>query len=113
MVRFETLPGHQAQVDFAHFCLPWGRRDALVLVLGYSRLMWLRFFKRQEMRSLFEGLEQAFCLPRRGGGRKCSLTRCVRSSWLTTGWKAAPPVENAELFRFAYHWRFRVRACGP
>jgi transposase len=24
MVRFETPPGHQAQVDFAHFRLPWG-----------------------------------------------------------------------------------------
>ena len=44
-MRFETPPGHQAQVDFAHFRLPWGRRWALLLVLGYSRLLWLRFFK--------------------------------------------------------------------
>ena len=60
VVRFETPPGHQAQVDFAHFRLPWGRRWALLLVLGYSRLLWLRFFKRQDMRILFEGFEQAF-----------------------------------------------------
>ncbi len=35
-VRFETPPGHQGQVDFAEFRLPWGRRHALMVVLGYS-----------------------------------------------------------------------------
>ena len=60
VVRFETPPGHQAQVDFAHFRFPWGRRWALLLVLGFSRLLWLRFFERQDMRTLFEGLEEAF-----------------------------------------------------
>ena len=35
--RFETPPGHQAQVDFAEFRLPWGKRYALIVVLGYSR----------------------------------------------------------------------------
>ncbi len=47
--RFETPPGHQAQVDFAEFRLPWGKRHALIVVLGYSRLMWLRFYERQTM----------------------------------------------------------------
>ena len=59
VVRFETPPGLQAQVDFAHFRLPWGRRWALLVVLGYSRLLWLRFFRRQTMETLFAGLEQA------------------------------------------------------
>ena len=34
-VRFETPPGHQGQVDFGTFTLPWGRRHALVIVVGY------------------------------------------------------------------------------
>ena len=38
VVRFETPAGHQAQVDFAHFRLPWGVRWTLVVVLGYSRM---------------------------------------------------------------------------
>jgi len=33
--RFETPPGHQGQVDFPEFKTPWGRRHALVVVLGY------------------------------------------------------------------------------
>ena len=37
-VRFETPPGHQGQVDFGTFTLPWGRRHALVIVLGYLSL---------------------------------------------------------------------------
>ena len=47
VVRFETPPGLQAQVDFAEFRLPWGKRYALLVVLGYSRLLWLQFYSRQ------------------------------------------------------------------
>jgi len=44
--RLETPPGHQGQVDFAEFRTPW-ERHALVVVLGYSRLMWVRYYERQ------------------------------------------------------------------
>ena len=43
--RFETPPGHQGQVDFADFTLPWGKRYALVVVLSYSRMLWLRLLR--------------------------------------------------------------------
>ena len=39
VVRFETEPGRQGQVDFATFQLPWGRRYALLVALGHSRVM--------------------------------------------------------------------------
>ena len=42
VIRFETPPAHQAQVDFAEFKFPWGSRYALLVVLGCSRLLWLR-----------------------------------------------------------------------
>ncbi len=58
--RLETPAGFQGQVDFASFNLPWGRRYALVVVLGYSRLLWLQFYPRQNMQALFAGLESAF-----------------------------------------------------
>ena len=37
IIRFETPAGWQGQVDFGTFTLPWGRRHALVVVLGYWR----------------------------------------------------------------------------
>jgi len=60
VVRFETPAGLQAQVDFAEFRLPWGKRFALLVVLGYSRLLWLQFYPRQTMAVLMRGLEEAF-----------------------------------------------------
>ena len=60
VVRFETPPGHQAQVDFTEFRLPWGKRHALIVVLGYSRRMWLRFYERQTMMVVIRGIEESF-----------------------------------------------------
>lgn len=62
VVRFETAPGLQAQVDFAEFRLPWGKRFALLVVLGYPRLLWMQFHPRQTMSMLTRGLEQAFTM---------------------------------------------------
>lgn len=112
VVRFETPPGHQAQVDFAHFRLPWGRRWALLVVLGYSRLLWLRFFVRQDMRVLFEGLEAAFGFF--GGVPREILFDQMRAVVVADHRLGGGRlIENAEFSRFAYHWDFRPRACRP
>jgi transposase len=112
VIRFETPPGLQAQVDFAHFTLPWGRRWALLVVLGYSRLLWLRFFRRQTMETLFTGLEQSFAYFE-GVPRELLFDQMrsviVRDERLHGG----ALVENAEFLRFANHWAFRARACRP
>jgi transposase len=60
VVRFETPPGRQARVDFAPVRLPWGTRHALLVVLGYSRSLWLQFYPQQTMLVLCRGLETAF-----------------------------------------------------
>jgi len=60
IIRFETPPGLQGQVDFAAVRLPWGPRFAVMYVLGYSRLLWVQFYARQTMRTLMTGLEAAF-----------------------------------------------------
>jgi transposase len=112
VVRFETPPGHQAQVDFAHFRLPWGRRWALLVVLGYSRLLWLRFFERQDMKVLFEGLEAAF--DSFGGVPREILFDQMRAVVVADHrFEGGRLIENAEFSRFAHHWQFRPRACRP
>jgi len=112
VVRFETPPAHQAQVDFAEFRLPWGKRYALVVVLGYSRLLWVQFYSRQTMAVLIRGLEQAFEFL--GGVPNellfDQLKAVVIDDERMSGGKL---LENAEFLRFAAHWGFRIRACRP
>ena len=109
-VRFETPPGRQGQVDFGTFKLPWGRRHALLVVLGHSRLLWLRFHPRQTMAVLFDGLEGAFA---RFGGVPAELLfdqmRAVVLSDDRTG--GGELVMNAEFLRFSAHWGFVARPC--
>lgn len=66
VVRFETPAGRQAQVDFARFSFAWGVRYALLVVLGYSRVLWCRFHPRQDMQTLIDGLEEGVSRFRRG-----------------------------------------------
>lgn len=113
VVRFETPPGHQAQLDFATFRFPWGTRYALMVVLGYSRLLWLRFFQRQTMQVVMEGLETAFAY---FGGVPAEIlfdqmkSVIISDERLKEGGKL---LENPEFLRFAMHWGFRIRACRP
>jgi transposase len=112
VVRFETPAGRQAQVDFARFRFAWGIRYALLVVLGYSRLLWCRFYPRQDMAALLDGLEDAFVA---FGGvpqellfdqMKAVITRDLRL-------EGGALVRNAEFLRFAHHWGFTPRACRP
>jgi len=112
VVRFETPPGHQAQVDFAECRFPWGKRDALLVVLGYSRLLWLRFYPRQTMATVIDGLEAAFTYC--GGVPHELLFDQMKSVILEDHRPAGGKLlENAEFLRFAAHWGFRIRACRP
>jgi transposase len=112
VVRFETEPGQQGQVDFAEVVMPWGKRFALLVVLGYSRLLWARFFTQQDMRTLFQGLEEAFTF---FGGVPRELLFDQMASVITRDLRplGGKLIENAEFLRFAAHWGFRVRACRP
>ena len=110
VVRFETPPGRQGQVDFATFRLPWGQRHALVVVLCYSRLLWLRFYRRQTMPVLIEALESAFA--RFGGVPQELLFDQMRAVVLSDDRAGGGElVLNAEFLRFAAHWGFHPRSC--
>jgi transposase len=112
LVRFETPPGLQAQVDFAEFRLPWGKRFALLVVLGYSRLMWVRFYPRQTMAVLMGGLEEAFAT---FGGVPAELLFDQLKAVIIDDQReiGGRLLENSEFLRFAAHWNFRIRACRP
>ena len=111
-VRFETPPGHQGQVDFAEFRLPWGKRHALMVVLGYSRQLWLRFYERQTMGVVIRGLEESFaCF---GGVPSELLFDQMKAVVIADGrGSGGRLVENPEFRGFSDHWGFRIRACRP
>lgn len=112
IMRFETAPGHQAQVDFATVRFPWGTRYALLVVLGSSRLLWVGFYPQQTMQVLMRGLEAAFTAF--GGVPRellfDQLKAVVIADERPDGGRL---LENPEFLRFAAHWGFRIRACRP
>lgn len=112
VVRFETPAGRQAQVDFAHFRFPWGVRYALLIVLGYSRLLWCRFYPRQDMTTLMSGIEDAFGY---FGGVPSELLFDQMKTVITRDLRleGGALIRNLEFLRFAGHWGFTPRACRP
>lgn len=112
VVRFETPPGHQAQVDWAHCRLPWGVRYALVVVLAHSRLLWVQFYPRQDLRTLMVGLETCFAT---WGGVPRELLFDQMRSVLTRDDRLAGGglVGNLEFLRFCRHYETKARVCRP
>jgi transposase len=112
VVRFETPPGHQAQVDFAEVRFPWGKRYALLVVLGYSRLLWLKFYPLQTLATVISGLEEAFAY---FGGVPQELLFDQMKAVILEDHRAdgGKLLEHPEFLRFARHWSFRIRACRP
>lgn len=93
VVRFETPAGQQAQVDFAEFRFPWGKRYALLVVLAYPRILWLRFYPRKDMATLFSGLEEA------DEGRLRRLRRFTALRPTFACWAANSPSATAAVCR--------------
>ena len=108
--RFEVHPGQQAQVDFATFKTSFGIVHALLVVLSYSRYLWVRFYPHEDQLTVLNGLHRAFLAF--GGVPRTLLfdrmkTAVVRSD---ANGKA---IFNEELLRFAHHYGFQPTACRP
>lgn len=109
-LRLRTLAGEQAQVDWGHFGhLQVGRARrplmAFVMVLSYSRRIFLRFFLDARMDSFLRGHVEAFAAF--GGVARVLLYDNLKSAVLE---RAGDAVRfNPELLRFAAHHAFEPR----
>lgn len=113
-LRRTVLPGQEAQVDWGHFGkLAVGRalRDlwALVIVLSYSRLRFLRFSLRAAMPSFLRGHVEAFGFF--GGVPRVLLYDNLKSAVLEREGDAVR--FHPTLLGLAGHYRFEPRACAP
>lgn len=108
--RFEVEPGAQAQVDFATFRTPFGVVHALLVVLSWSRQLWVRFSFQQDQLTFLGGLHRAFLAF--GGVPRTVLFDRMRAA--VAGQTAdGSAIFNEELLRFATHYGFKPQACRP
>ncbi|MEQ1806116.1 MAG: IS21 family transposase [Burkholderiaceae bacterium] len=109
-LRLRTLPGEQMQVDWGHFGhLQIGRARrplmGFVIVLSYSRRVFLRFCLNAQMDSFLRGHVEAFAAF--GGTARTLLYDNLKSVVLERVGEAIR--FNPEFLAFAQHYRFEPR----
>ncbi len=109
-LRLRTLPGEQAQVDWGHFghiIIGSAKRpiNAFVIVLSYSRKIFLRFYLNQRMSNFLRGHEAAFTAW--GGVPRVCLYDNLKSAVLERQGDAIR--FNPTLLEFSAHYRFEPR----
>jgi transposase len=108
--RYEVSPGEQAQVDFATFKSLFGTVYALLVVLSWSRYLWVKFYYHQDQLTVLDGLHRAFVS---FGGVPGSLLFDRMKTAVARSESDGKAVFNEELLRFAAHHGFHPRACRP
>jgi transposase len=109
-LRLKTLPGEQAQVDWGHFgTLRIGqatrRLSAFVMVLSYSRQVFLQFYLGQALSLFLRGHQEAFAFF--GGVPRVLLYDNLKSVVLE---RQGPAIRfNPQLVSFSAHQRYEPR----
>jgi transposase len=108
--RFEVSPGQQAQVDFATFKTGFGIVHALLVILSFSRYLWVRFFSHEDQLTVLSGLHQAFSAF--GGVPRALLFDRMKTAVARSD-PSGKAIFNDEMLRFAHHYGFQPTACRP
>jgi transposase len=113
VIRFETGPGEQAQMDWADCTIQFSTGLAAVkcflYVLGFSRRMYVTFCLRADFFSCIRRHVEAF---KHFDG--CAHS-CLYDNMKTVvlRWELDVPIYNPRFLVFASHYGFRPRACRP
>jgi len=111
VIRFETEPGFQAQVDwveFSHRYVDGKQRKlyAFTMVLGYSRMPFVKFTTDMKSSTLLACHQEAFQYFH--GVPKEILYDNMKTAWVYDGEAWRP---NRRLASFAFHYGFITRRC--
>ena len=112
LVRFETPPGHQMQVDFTTIRRKGKTLKAFVATLGYSRACYVRFFDHERSEAWIDGLKGAFEFF--GGTPKEVLFDNAKAIVIERDvYGKGKHRWNNALLELAEEYGFQPRACRP
>jgi transposase len=111
--RFETKPAEEGQVDWSPFRLTIGGSPTVAhcfsLILGYSRRLWIGFFRNEKLPTLLHAHVEAFAY------LAGSPNRLVydNQTTVTLGRLNRKPLWHPAFLEFARYYGFTPFACRP
>lgn len=118
VLRFETMPGEQAQVDWGYFGQfydqkqkRWISLNCFFMILGYSRTLYIEFFENAKLINFLKGHNHAF--EYFGGYTKEILYDNLKSVVIKRKLKAKESEFNERFMDYAGYYGFSPILCRP
>jgi transposase len=106
--ELEFLPGEEAQVDWMEWRFPFGILYGFVLILAYSRYLYVHFYPRHSLEFFLDGHLRAF--GEMGGVAHRHRYDNLRSVVLS---RTPELTFNPKFLDFVRHYGFSVHPCTP